>query len=1487
MAAEGRRGKRQEEAQHTSEERGESGAVLEILKWMTEKEEKERLYREEQDRKRDEQFMQLIATLGKKQSDIEEQVKAQEAQRKQEEKAQLEKIIRLQNEEREAREREREREIKAIELEKVNREREKEERLAREEERRLAWEAQADNERRQFLEKFAELSLSSQGQEPMINLGKPALKKLCEDDDIEHFLTTFERVAETYGWKAEVWSVKLAPLLSGKAQAAYANMDPEKSRIYEEVKKAILRRYDINEETYRQRFRATRKRNEESCTELEVKLRDLYCKWVHPSTSTKEQISNAIIMEQLLSSLPLELQIWIRERKPTTSEEAAILADDYLLARKATIRGQGTQEIRCHGCKKTGHILKNCPVPKQADTTTAVGKRKPENDTIQHTPTRSSIIQCFKCGRPGHIALHCPSNQAHNNNNRGRHTGYYVKHKDKLIRSAQSFDFGEHSVGKILKAFSCRGEIEGRPVEILVDTGCSRTLVHKDLIPEGKVNEETRVDIQCAHGDYVSYPTAEVSIKIQDKVFLQRVVVSPNLPRPVLLGMDIVNDEKFERDEIEAFIVVTRAQEKAREQEEAIQLAREICSGAKARALSDASGEGNQSEETSDVNYEINSSTGDVDRDDNTEGTVESLSGSKEVQTAETAKINTNDENEGSLEMNNFSWSAAEIREMQGNDTTLDKCKEYAQLKSSLNGKVRFIEREGILYRQWCPDGNFEDSRVIEQLVLPYQCRKTVLQLAHDIPLAGHLGRKKTTARILQIFYWPRMFHDVAEYCRSCEICQRTSPRRKSNRAKLVPLPIVDTPFKRIAMDIVGPLERSAAGHKYILVICDYATRYPEAVPLRSIDAESVAEELVKLISRFGVPEEILTDQGSNFMSKLLQEVYKMIGVKSIRTSPYHPETDGLCERFNGTLKNMLRKAATNDYPNWDKMLPYLLFAYHEVPGESTGFSPFELLYGRQVRGPLDILKETWESNEKVPEDVVSYVLKMRENLSKMMEIVQENLSTAQRKQKTWYDKKSRVRIFKEGDEVFVLLPTSTNKLQAQWLGPYKVKRQVDYRDRYGQQVDYEIDMANRRRRFRIFHVNMLSPKHTAVDVSYWIAERENSSEDQEENDLVVPSINNEFSKDGWEAVKIEEDLSDSQSRTLHVLLQRFATVLKDSPGKTTVEEHQIHTGDAKPVRKRPYRLPQSQYEKIKTEIEKMEEMGIIQPSNSEWAAPRMMDKILKGMEKCAAAFLDDVIVFSATWEDHLKHLEEILTRISKAGLTANPKKCSLAMNEAHYLGHIVGNGKVRPEADKVKAVRDFLRPESKKQVRSFLGLTGYYRKFIPSYANIAAPLTDLTKKEVKGTIQWTDDCENAFRRLKKALRSSPVLRSPDYSKEFLLQTDASDRGLGAVLSQIGDDNEEHPVMYLSRKLLDRERRYAVVEKECLAIVWAIQQLRVYLYGRKFSIQTDHNALKWLDQMKEKNSRLTRWSLALQMYNYRVEYRRGQDNSNADTLSRI
>ena len=240
----------------------------------------------------------------------------------------------------------------------------------------------------------------------------------------------------------------------------------------------------------------------------------------------------------------------------------------------------------------------------------------------------------------------------------------------------------------------------------------------------------------------------------------------------------------------------------------------------------------------------------------------------------------------------------------------------------------------------------------MEQLVDPLQCRKTTLQLAHDIQLAGHMGKEKTARRVLQRFYWPTLYRDVAEYCRSCGVCQKSS-RRRVRHAPLISLPIVEEALRRIAMDIVGPLPRSRSGIRYILVICDYATRYPEAVPLKSIDAEHNAEELVKLFARVGVAQEILIDQGSNFTSQLLVEIYRMLHIHPIRTSPYHPQTDGLVERFNQTLKTMLRKVAVAEGKDWDKFLPYLLFAYQEVPQSSTGFRRSSCSMAEPYEGPL------------------------------------------------------------------------------------------------------------------------------------------------------------------------------------------------------------------------------------------------------------------------------------------------------------------------------------------------------------------------------------------------------------------------------------------------------------------------------------------------------------------------------------------------------
>lgn len=224
-------------------------------------------------------------------------------------------------------------------------------------------------------------------------------------------------------------------------------------------------------------------------------------------------------------------------------------------------------------------------------------------------------------------------------------------------------------------------------------------------------------------------------------------------------------------------------------------------------------------------------------------------------------------------------------------------------------------------------------------------------------------------------------------------------------------MPIIDTPFSRIAMDVVGPLERSNAGHKYILVICDYATRYPEAFPLK-IKTCQIVNCLIQMFSRVGIPKEIITDQGTNFTSSLLKEVYSMLGIQGVKTSPYHPQTDGLVERFNKTLKSMLRKFVNDSGSDWNQWLPFLLFAYREVPQASTGFSPFQLLYGHSVRGPMDVLKEAWEG--PMPQQQcseLSYVLKMRDKLDQFQELANSNLAEAQKRQKQSYDKASRRRV--------------------------------------------------------------------------------------------------------------------------------------------------------------------------------------------------------------------------------------------------------------------------------------------------------------------------------------------------------------------------------------------------------------------------------------------------------------------------------------------
>lgn len=1055
----------------------------------------------------------------------------------------------------------------------------------------------------------------------------------------------------------------------------------------------------------------------------------------------------------------------------------------------------------------------------------------------------------------------------------------------------------------------CPVSVEGREVQALLDTGSMITLVKASLVNSDSLQTQT-VGVTCIHGETREYNTARVTIgTVLNRVPCQ-VAIIPTLMYDVILGRDFPSFWELWEKRVKEPTVVTVSGERTTGVTEP-ELHEVLSSPDKAVFPFDVmSGD----TETTDVSGEPEERVENVLAD---------------------------------IKVSRDNFATAQL-----NDPTLARARENVKI---IDGVLIYPDvtlayphiamQNNLLYQV---DKQGED--IVEQLIVPKPFRKMVLDLAHGHLLGGHLGMEKTKERILMRFFWPGLVAEVRDYCTSCPECQYTSPA-PNFRSPLVPLPIVEVPFERIAMDLVGPIVKSARGHQYILVILDYATRYPEAIPLRNMTAKTIAKELVLVFSRVGIPKEILTDQGTPFMSRVTKELCRLFRVKHIRTSVYHPQTDGLVERFNKTLKNMLRKVIAKDGRDWDCLLPYLLFAVREVPQSSTGFSPFELLYGRQPRGLLDIAKETWEHESTPYRSVIEHVSQMQDRIKAVMPLVREHMQQAQQAQSRIYNRGAKLRQFSPGDRVLVLIPTVESKFLAKWQGPFTIVKKIS-------EVNYLVHQPGKRKPEQNYHINLLKP---------W----------KDRETLVVNSAPRSYTVP---EVRIAESLFPHQKQEAQEFVMRNNDFFSELPGLTHVIKHDIVTEPSVKVKIKPYRVPEARREVITQEINKMLDLGVIEESVSEWSSPivlipksdgsirfcndyrqlnlvskfdaypmarvdelidklggarylttldltkgywqiplterakektafsapsghfqytrlpfglhgapatfqRMMDRILRPHGGYASAYLDDVIIYTSDWESHLPKVQAVVDSLRQAGLTANPKKCTIGLEEAMYLGYTIGRGLIKPQLNKIDAIQNWPRPLNKKQVRSFLGIAGYYRRFIPNFASMAVPLTDLTKGKNSVMIKWTPEAERAFQSLKQALCSQPVLVCPDFHKPFSLQTDASEAGLGAVLSQI-IDGEEHPVLYISRKLNDHEKRYATVEKEALAIKWALDALKYYLLGREFSLITDHAPLKWMQNNKEKNSRVTRWFLSLQPFRFTVQHRAGSLQGNVDGLSR-
>lgn len=1338
---------------------------------------------------------------------------------------------------------------------------------------------------------------------PPVHMGwtAPKMPSFDEEDDIEHYLTTFERIALASQWPMDMWALYLVPLLRGKARAAYVAMDIIDSRDYVKVKQAILRKMEINAETYRLGFRSMSIREGETARELQSRLKDLYEKWLNPKQKSKEEIGEQIILEQFLRMLNPELRVWVKEHNPQTSKEAADLAETFIAARRTSKGYQlGTQGS---GGKPQGppRDTKKPSYGKSAGDA-RVFNRSNSFPSQNSAAVRPKVI-CHSCGQPGHIKPECPVN--------------------KVTDSRLFFCPGSRDVRSVMSTDAIVPvKVKGKTWQALIDSGSSQTFIRRACLFPEEVTNIGKIRVRCIHGDETEYPTVSTTIEIQGQKYLLTVGVMDTCPYPVILGQDVpVLAELLQGCEVTAqSYVTTRA----------------------------------QARENLDQSWEVLPYA--------CEQTRERVKKTKSQKRRDKVRGTSFQEQLMYPPLNDSDIEVVDIAKLQREDITLGSCykdvKTYEEaLREKEDGNVCFAMRNGKLVRV---------SVDTEQLVVPEILRTRVLHLGHSIPWAGHLGQEKTEERIGSRFYWPGLHRAVVEYCKSCPECQLVVRSKRGMKAPLINLPVIDIPFTRIAMDVVGPLEKSRGGHRYILVVCDYATRYPEAFPLRHIKARQVANCLLQLFSRVGIPKEILTDQGTNFNSKFLKQVYTLLGIQGIKTTPYHPQTDGMVERFNQTLKSMLRKFVSDSGADWDQWLPYLLFAYREVPQASTGYSPFELLYGREVRGPLDVLRESWEGDASQQQtNIVSYVLKMREKLDQLSTLAHDNQIRSQSRQKTWYDRNARLRTFQPGQKVLLLLPSSESSLLAKWQGPFEVLRKLG-------QVTYEIAMPGRRQPQQVFHVNLLkqwNERSVPINEQRWACVVE---EEEELKEQYFPTT-----KGKSVFPSVAHLSSEHQKELLHIIPK---ALFREEPGRTELITHDIRLKSAGPIRQTTCRVPARLIPALKQEVQVMLEMGIIEPSHSEWCSPvvlvpkkdgglrfcvdfsklnsisafdpypmprvdelverlgkarylstldlckgywqvplapeareltafrapsglfhfnvmpfglhgaaatfqRLMDQVLRGAEEFSAAYIDDVVIFSTSWDEHLRHLRDVFRRIRQAGLVVNASKCQLAQAEVYYLGYILGGGTIKPQVSKVSAIRDCQPPTTKRGVRSFLGLVGWYRRFIPHFSSRATALSELTKKSSPNKVVWTETCDQAFQDLKKSMCQGPVLQSPDFELPFTVQTDASGVGLGAVLLQ-GEGVDRKPVQYISRKLFPRETRYSTVEKECLAMKWALDTLKYYLLGKEFVLETDHRALQWLHRMRDSNARITRWHLSLQPYKFVVKFRAGKDNVLADFLSR-
>lgn len=373
--------------------------------------------------------------------------------------------------------------------------------------------------------------------------------------------------------------------------------------------------------------------------------------------------------------------------------------------------------------------------------------------------------------------------------------------------------------------------------------------------------------------------------------------------------------------------------------------------------------------------------------------------------------------------------------------------------------------QDGVITRRW----HKVDGSLALLPVIPRCLVSEILASLHDSPTGGHLGRNKTLKKVESRFYWIGRSTDVKVWCSTCKECSaRKGPQRKVC-GPLQPS-TVGAPFERIAIDVLGPLPSSTRGNRYIVVVMDYFSKWPECFALPDQTSVRIVDRLVESIfCRFGVPHIIHSDQGRNFEAEIFRRTLERLGVQKTRTTPLHPQSDGMVERFNRTLLDYLAKFVEKNQQNWDEYLPLALLAYRSSVHESTGFSPALIFLGRELRLPTDLECGVSKDLSTSPPE---YLRNLLEKMETIYERVRTNLKLTSERMKARYDLRTNLPVFQVGEEVWLHNPRRRRglspKLQSEWDGPAKIISKIS-------DLVVKIQMPGKRTT-KVVHINRLAP---------------------------------------------------------------------------------------------------------------------------------------------------------------------------------------------------------------------------------------------------------------------------------------------------------------------------------------------------------------------------------------------------------------------------